>query len=171
MRRYAQLLMLLAIVPSVCVGQFISDSDEKKLTLQIEGEDLLGGVPEAFSFVLLNEGNRDIYVPNPEIRCEGRAYDGMILMAVSFKPYDPRDGSSGNGCTEENRPVLAIQERLKSWVVLHPGKSLTLKASREKLGYLDSIAGTKRTKSPVGLNLLRFLEMAKVRDKRDTQLL
>jgi hypothetical protein len=141
MRRYAQLLMLLAVFPLVCVGQSNSDRDGNKLTLQIHGEDLANGVPESFSFVLLNEGNRDIYLPNPEIRCEGRAYEGMISLVYSFKPYDPRDEAFGSGCTEENRPMPAIRERLKSWVALPPGKSLTLNATRQQLGYLDSVAG------------------------------
>ncbi len=144
--RFCTLLMLSLALPHISSSQSRVDRKEIGLTLRIHAEELSAGVPESFSFTLLNEAATDIYVPNPSIACAGRGYEGSVSVILLFKPFNPQDGGLGGGCSEEDTPTSTIEERAKSWVLLHPGKSLTVKASMNQLNYLDSIAGVYRFK-------------------------
>ncbi|HEY0306932.1 MAG TPA: hypothetical protein VGB94_02125 [Acidobacteriaceae bacterium] len=112
------------------------------LTLSIQLEDMQAGVPQTISFTLANSTDRDLLVPTPVIDC-GRGYDGVIRVKAHFTPLNPKspDDGYGHGCTSEEKSP-PIMDRIKSWTVLHPGKSISIRKPLTKYMLGSASAGT-----------------------------
>ena len=102
--------------------------------LRIDANYVGSGTPASFSFRLINASGHDILLPSPSIRCEDPTMDGSIYLHNDFTPNDPSVPRKESFCTNDNMKHLPIFERIKSWKTLRPGESLTLSASRKRLG-------------------------------------
>ena len=134
-------LALAVISPTVGISQPRAE-EQPGLELRLQPEDVQAGVPEAFSFVLVNRSNHDVRVPMPSIECEDPSFDGSIFLKVEFQPLRPDAPGFGSGCANDRMDRPAIMNRVKNWTNLHPGESLSLRAVRKRLLYPDKEPGT-----------------------------
>jgi hypothetical protein len=133
------------IISAAVIAAIAQDNPETKrdnLELRLEAEDIQGGIPQAFVFLLVNKSDHDIRVPTPAIECEDPAYDGTFWLKVNFKPSRPDENGSGYGCANDRTDKRSILDRVKTWKNLRPGESIVLKVARERLGYSCKEPGT-----------------------------
>jgi hypothetical protein len=121
-----------------------------------------GGVPQGFSFELINVSDHEVHVPAPTVECTD-GLSGYILLNLDLKPDDGK-WVGGRGCAvDRGGPWPSILDRAKSWKLLRPGETLTVKRFRNTLLFDDSRAGTYAfwaeyvppTVSPLDASLLR----------------
>jgi hypothetical protein len=142
MDRLNILVLALAVVsPTVGISQPRAE-EQSGLELRLQPEDVQAGVPEAFTFVLVNRSNHDVRVPMPSIECEDPPFDGNFRLKVEFKPSRPNAPGFGSGCTNDRMDRPAIMNRVKNWKNLHPGESLSLRVVRKRLLYRYQEPGT-----------------------------
>ena len=80
MDRLNILVLALAVVsPTVGISQPRAE-EQPGLELRLQPEDVQAGVPEAFTFVLVNRSNHDVRVPMPSIECDDPPFDGSIFL-------------------------------------------------------------------------------------------
>jgi hypothetical protein len=132
---------MIAMTPTVCLSQPSTQQTKGDLELRTHEEDQHSGFPEAFSFLLVNTSTHDVLLPAPSIECEDPTGDGSLRLHVEFTPLDPHQARSGSGCSNERMDHRPIFDRIKSWKTLHPGESLSLTASRERLLYRNDGPG------------------------------
>jgi hypothetical protein len=104
------------------------------LELQLKPERLEQGVPQAFTFLIVNKTDHDVRIPVPTIQCED-SFDGDILLRVRFTPLKPEPADGLPGCAHDNELWPPIMDRIQDWKTLHSGDTLTLNADREHLFY------------------------------------
>jgi hypothetical protein len=120
-----------------------TSEEQPGLELRLEPEEVQGGIPEAFTFVLFNGSNHDVRIPMRSIKCEDPPFDGNIRLKVEFRPLRPDAPGFGSGCTNDRMDDQpAIMNRVRNWRNLHPGESLSLKAVRKRLLYRYEEPGT-----------------------------
>ena len=115
-------------------AQVSSSATSGDIELRIQTQDVGSGLPVGVSFQLVNTSGHDILLPPPSIACENPTLDGSIFLKTDFTPRDPDAPRQGDNCTNDNMNHMSIFERIKSWKTLHPGESLSLSASRKRLG-------------------------------------
>jgi hypothetical protein len=136
------LLGLIAVMPTACLSQLNTQQTKGDLELRIHEEDQHSGFPEAFSLLLVNTSTHDLLLAPPSSECEDPGVDGSLRLHVEFKPLDPNQaGGIQRYCTNDRPDDRPISDRIKSWKTLHPGESLSLTASRERLLYGDAGPG------------------------------
>jgi hypothetical protein len=111
------------------------------LELRLQAEDLDKGVPDAFTFTLLNASDHDIRLPQPAIECEDPLWDGHFSLKVNFKPL-PGGKGSGRACTNDRIGSRPIMERVKDWKTLDRGESIAVRVSKKRLFFQNAEAGT-----------------------------
>jgi hypothetical protein len=135
----------IALSISAVTASFAQDNPEAKrdnLELRLEVEDIQGGIPQAFIFLLVNKSDHDIRVPTPTIECEDPAGDGSFSLKVNFRPSRPDETGIGYGCTNDRADKRSILDRMKTWKNLRPGESIVLKVAQERLPYACKEPGT-----------------------------
>ncbi|MGA7318627.1 MAG: hypothetical protein WBX22_32200 [Silvibacterium sp.] len=115
-------------------AQLSSSTTTEDIVVRIQAQDVTAGLPVGFSFQLVNTSGHDILLPSPSIRCEDPTMAGSIYLKTNFTPRDPNAPRQETACTNDNTNHLPIFERIKGWKTLHPGESLSLSASRKRLG-------------------------------------
>lgn len=132
----------LATVFVVFMGaQMTGQQKTGNLDFRLRPEAVEGGVPQAFSFLLVNTTDHDVRVPMPTVECED-SFSGAIYFRVNFKPLKPEPPGEGRGCAFDNELWPPILDRIKEWKLLHSGEALTLNADQEHLSYDGSKPGT-----------------------------
>lgn len=111
------------------------------LEFRLQPERVERGVPQAFSFLLVNETDHDVRLPIPTVQCED-SFDGHIEIRLRFTPLNPRSPDEGRGCAHDREDWPPIMDRIKEWKTVHAGDALVLRADREHLFYDDSQPGT-----------------------------
>ena len=135
----------IALSISAVTAAFAQGNPETKrdnLELRLEAEDIQGGIPQGFIFLLVNKSDHDIRVPTPAIECEDPVDDGSFWLEVNFRPSRPDENGIGCGCANDRTDKRAILDRVKTWKNLRPGESIVLKVTRERLQYSGKEPGT-----------------------------
>jgi hypothetical protein len=111
------------------------------LELQLRPDSIVDGVPQGFTFSLLNTSGHDVRVPTPAIECED-SFNGAISIQLNFEPFRDGDELDGpGGCAHDNFATPPILDRAKAWTLLHAGQKLSWSATRERLQYDTRQAG------------------------------
>jgi hypothetical protein len=110
------------------------------LELRLQPERVERGVPQAFSFLLVNKTHHDVRVPMPAVDCED-SFDGDVELRRRFTPFKPGSPDEGRGCASDTEDWPPIMDRIKEWKTVHAGDALILAADREHLFYDDSRPG------------------------------
>jgi hypothetical protein len=100
------------------------------LELRIVPSELVDGVPEAFTFVLVNIGGHDMRMPQPS-QCMGA--NGTVSLHLDFTPLKPPLTGGGGGCGVGSSDAPGILDQAKSWKTLKPGESLAVSYKRAAL--------------------------------------
>lgn len=111
------------------------------MALRLVPEDVQQGVPQAFTFQLVNTSGHDLRVPMPAIQCDD-SYFGDLRLQLNFVPLKPGKNESGNGCSLGHGGMQDILEHANQWKLLHAGESLSLKAGKKKLFYATKLPGS-----------------------------
>jgi hypothetical protein len=125
--------------------QHASDDKPANIKLILQPEDVRDGMPQAFTFVLLNITDHNLLVPaHPSVDC-GDNYDGSFWLEIRFTPWpftpltsEPRGG--GWGCAGSVYQWPPVIERVKQWKTIAPGESFRITAPKDKL-HLDGKLG------------------------------
>jgi hypothetical protein len=141
--RYAMIAaLLLADAPlTTTVAQTPTRQRMGNLELRLQPERVERGVPQAFSFLLVNKTDHDVRVPIPTIECAD-SLNGDIELRLRFTPLKPGPPDEGRGCAHDRGDWPPIMERITDWKTVHSGDALVLHADREHLFYDDSRLGT-----------------------------
>jgi hypothetical protein len=133
--------ILIATV-AVCGVRAADPPKQNSLRLVIKVESISHGTPQAFTFKIVNNTDHDIYLPKPTVECSD-SFDGALLLNVKFTPLNPDDDTGGgSGCAADgwgDWPSIIV--RLKSWLILRAGKSLTINANKSLFLYEDNRPG------------------------------
>jgi len=112
------------------------------LELRLQPGELTHGIPDSFTFEIINVSEHDVRVPKPIVNCAGQ-YTGFIWLRLMFKPSNSaKSVGPGFGCAADTMNWPPILQRAQEWQVLHPGESVSQTIPREKLHYEGSEAGT-----------------------------
>jgi hypothetical protein len=113
------------------------------LKLILRPDDVRDGIPQGFTFVLLNISDHEVRVPaRASVNC-GNSYDGSFWLEVLFTPFQsstPPPPQGGWGCSGSRYNWPPILDRVKEWKTLRPGESFSISASKEAL-HLDGKPG------------------------------
>lgn len=112
-----------------------------KLELRLQPDKVRHGVPQGFTFLLVNISDHDVRVPMPATQCDDY-YFGDIQLQLTFVPLKANFSKPGNGCSKGYGGGQTILDRAKSWKLLHPGESITVHAGRKQLLYQSNRAGS-----------------------------
>ena len=111
------------------------------LELRFSPGALVRGVPESFTFEIVNVSRHNIRIPKPIVDCAGQ-YTGFIWLRVLFKPSGSTTGvEPGFGCAADKVNWPPILQRAQAWRLLHPGESVSQTVAKEKLHYEGREAG------------------------------
>jgi len=109
--------------------------------LQLHPDSIVDGVPQGFTFSLVNTSSHDVRVPTPAIECED-SFNGAISLQLNFEPFRDGDELDGpGGCAHDTFATPSILDRAKTWTLLHAGQKLSWSATRERLQYDNRQAG------------------------------
>ena len=128
-------------IPNCIIANSEEVKDELKpeLSLRLQPENLVDGVPQAFTFVLTNVGAEDVHLPLPDIDCSNRSPQGSVWLDESWQPSTGATGlAKGKGYCDfgsAGRPEPTVIERAKEWTLLKPGESTYITASAANLHY------------------------------------
>jgi hypothetical protein len=111
------------------------------MELRLQPGDIHDGVPESFTFSLVNKSGHDIQLPTPAIECRGQPLDGRFMLKITFTPLPGHPGS-GMNCANDAADKRTISERVKTWKILHSGESVVMQATRKDIPYNDQEPGT-----------------------------
>jgi hypothetical protein len=101
------------------------------------------GVPQAFTFMLINISDHDVRIPSdPVVDCGSGLYTGSLWLALKFTPLVPGPHGNGTRCIADLGDRPTIMERIKSWKVVGPGESLSIEENKDRLPYKEKEAGT-----------------------------
>jgi len=109
------------------------------LELSLEPKDIQGGVPQTFTFVLVNTSDHDVRIPaTPVVNCHSQ-YSGSIWLVHTFTPLTPGSPGPGGGCAASKYNWPPLMDRVKEWKVLRAGESLRIAGAKN---FDDKEAGT-----------------------------
>jgi hypothetical protein len=123
---WARLQIALLALSAVCRA----DSFE----LQLRPDSIVDGVPQGFTFSLLNTSGHDVRVPAPAIECED-SFDGAIWLRLDFTAFGDAEIHGDRGCASDTMAAPPILERAKTWTLLHAGQTVGWSATKERLQY------------------------------------
>lgn len=110
------------------------------LELRLKPGKLLNGVPETFTFELVNISDHDVYFPKPKADCNS-ALNGSIWLQLDFTPAQFNNRGSGFVCVEDQVGLPAIMHRVKDWRPLHPGETISQTLDQRELHFDDKGSG------------------------------
>ena len=111
-----------------------SGIQKSSLELHLTAHQLINGVPDKFSFVVVNVSDHEVRVPSMS-PCMGGRYSGTLVLNLEFQPSGPPTPGKGGGCGGGvgGSHMPGILEQAKSWRGLQPGESLTKTYKRSEL--------------------------------------
>jgi hypothetical protein len=123
---WARLQVALLALSAVCRA----DSFE----LQLRPDSILDGVPQGFTFSLVNTSSHDVRVPMPAIECED-SFNGALWLRLDFTAFGDAEIEYSRGCASDTMANPPILERAKTWTLLHAGQSISWSATSKLLDY------------------------------------
>lgn len=112
------------------------------LQLRLEPKDIQGGVPKAFTSLLVNISDHDVRVPQPVVDCGYDAQIGSLKLQLKFTPLGRVHTKGVTGCGGSIGGSFDILLEVQGWKLLHTGESLSIEASKQFLLYEEQNAGT-----------------------------
>jgi hypothetical protein len=141
MRPCMQVLLFTILVAPVAAQAQTQGSDtvqHSELSVILEPEDIVGGMPQAFSFHLVNVGPKDLRIPEPSLDCSNATANGSLWLNESWQPPVGNGLGKGSGICDfggSGLPSPPITELARKWRLLKPGQSLYIRATRVQLHY------------------------------------
>jgi hypothetical protein len=130
-----------ALLALSVVGLAVPDArDANSFELQLRPDLITDGVPQGFTFSLMNTSSHDVRVPTPAIECED-SFDGALWLRLDFTAFGDAEIREGGGCAADTMGKPPILERAKTWTLLHAGQAVSWSATRERLQYDNKQAG------------------------------
>ena len=65
--------------------------------LQLRPDSIVDGMPQGFTFSLVNTSGHDVRVPTPAIECED-PFDGALWLRLDFTAFGDAEIHNGRGC-------------------------------------------------------------------------
>jgi len=109
------------------------------LELRLRPKTIKRGIPQGFTFQIVNRTKHDVRIPTPTIDCED-TFNGSIWLRLELTPALGMSGT-GLGCAADLQDWPPIVERIKKWKIVHPGDAVSLESDREHLFYDDKEPG------------------------------
>jgi hypothetical protein len=131
--------LITVVLSSLILTAQSSRTKPSSVELRLAANEIVNGVPDAFSFVFVNLGDHEIRVP-PVSPCVG-PYSGTLILRVEFSPIQPQKSGKGGGCGGAGSHMPGILEQAKSWGRLQPGESLTMSYKRSELNVFEQAPG------------------------------
>ena len=129
----AKLQVPLLVFSAVCFAG-PDARDANSFELQLRPDSITDGVPQGFTFSLVNTSGHDVRVPTPAIECED-SFDGTLWLRLDFTAFGDAEIDGGHGCASDTMAAAPILEHAKTWTLLHAGQKLSWGATRERLDY------------------------------------
>jgi hypothetical protein len=123
------------------LAQGVAQKPVPNLELRLLPGEMVNGVPQAFTFELINVTHHNVWVANPAVQCDD-TYDGYISLQLKFTPLDPPASETGGGCAGDRFDWPPILVRAQEWKLLPPGERIEKTAPRAELHYEVGQAGT-----------------------------
>jgi len=112
------------------------------LELRLEPKDIQKGMPQGFTFALVNISDHDVRVPVPTARICGLDYEnGSFNLVRVFIPVPNGSRSQGQTCSSNWISGKSIMERANNWKLLRPGESLSQDMTTLNDSFLNQGAG------------------------------
>jgi hypothetical protein len=97
------------------------------------------GLPQTFTFLLVNVSDHDVRVPVvPIVDCMSELYGEIELRWGLIGPFGQ---SISRGCAVNALHGHTIQDRVQAWSILHAGESMSCRAGKERGLYNNAAAG------------------------------
>lgn len=115
-----------------------TQSGGPELSVILEPMEIVDGIPQAFSFHLINVGPKDLRIPEPNIDCSHSTADGSLWLSESWQPWVGNGLGKGSGFCDfggSGLPSPLITDLVLRWHLLKRGDSLYIKATRAQLHY------------------------------------
>ena len=103
-----------------------------ELRVTLEPGPAEGGVPDTFTFHLLNVGQKDLRIPEPNVDCGNATINGSVWLNESWQPARGDGLGKGMGFCDiggTSRPSPPITKIARTWHLLKPGESLYIRAT------------------------------------------
>jgi hypothetical protein len=111
------------------------------LELRLTPGELVNGVPQAFTFRLINVTLHNVWVPEPAMECTD-SYNGYLWLGLKFTPLHMPGTEAGGGCAGDRLNWPPILERVQEWKLLPPGEAIETTVPRAELHYEVGQSGT-----------------------------
>jgi hypothetical protein len=111
------------------------------LELRFVPGDMVNGIPQAFTFELINVTGHNVWVADPGVQCIN-SYYGYFSLRLHFTPLHPPASETGGGCVVDRFGWPPILERVQEWKVLPPGEEIKKTVSLAAMHYEVKKAGT-----------------------------
>jgi hypothetical protein len=111
------------------------------LKLRLVPREPVNGVPDGFTFKLVNISNHNLRVPQPIVDCAGD-YTGYIWLRIVFTPPHAPGSELGYGCGADKVDWPPILKRAQEWKLLRPGDAVSQTVTRAQLHYEGQQPGT-----------------------------
>ena len=141
MRQRIQVLLLTILtIPVMSQPQATDDALAKsqELSVILEPGPVLDGVPIAFTFHLINVGQKDLRLPEPYVDCSNATSNGSVWLNESWQPPAGDGLGKGTGSCDfvgSGKQPPPIVEVARNWHLLKPGESLYIEATQASLHY------------------------------------
>jgi len=143
-------LLVCLFIPYFIFAQARDVKHEPKpeLSLRLQPENLVNGVPLAFRFALTNIGDKDLRLPRPNVDCSNVNWRGSLWLDESLQPSTGAMGLAkgqascdfGSRFTGRPEPSLiqrqpepSLIRRARGWTLLRPGESIYITTSAANL--------------------------------------
>ena len=112
------------------------------LKLILNASSLTDGMPDGFTFTLINSTDHDFKLPSPDLECSD-SIDGTVVLRVEYiTSHGGSEPTGTGGCAGDLYGGWpSIFERVKTWKTLGAGETLILKGKRDQLFYSDKKPG------------------------------
>jgi hypothetical protein len=139
-RSFLAVTLALSLNP-YALGQALNPppaKDEKpaNIKLILQPEDVREGIPQSFTFVLLNITDHNLLVPAHPSIDSFDSYDGSFWLEIRFTPLTPQPPGMGWGSGGSKAQWPPVLERVKEWKTIGPGESFRITAAKDTL-HLD----------------------------------
>ena len=137
---YVVLLLVFGVVvgsSGVDDAQTTTAKPSSNLELRLQTQDLQHGVPQVFTFLLMNVSDHEVRVPIvPIVDCRNPLYGELWLQVGA-----PLGQGISRGCPVDPLRTQTILDRVQNWRVLRPGASMSWRAGKERGLYGDEAMG------------------------------
>jgi hypothetical protein len=125
------LFIFIGVSLTFCATPDLSAQDKRNLELLVDPKLIVAGVPESFTFALLNISGHDLWLPTPDSPCKNLLH-GYVFLDFRFTPkLAARPAAPPRSCIEDGPEIQGgILHEVDSWTPLHPGESLTISRNR-----------------------------------------